>query len=56
MKPEQIKRLLEQALRKSNTGGPTYNAEKLIVQIELIIAMLDDGRTTDNSKDIGDIK
>jgi len=59
MTNDQIKRLLEQALRKSNTDGPCYDVAKLVIQIELIISMLDEQTTTlmrDGGKDIGDIK
>lgn len=59
MTNDQIKRLLEQALRKSNTDGPCYDVAKLVIQIELIISMLDDQAVTlmrAGGKDIGDIK
>lgn len=59
MTNDQIKRLLEQALRKSNTDGPCYDVAKLVIQIELIISMLDEQTITlmrDAGKDIGDIK
>jgi hypothetical protein len=55
---EQIKKLLQQALKKSNTDGPCYDVGKLVIQIELIISMLDDTptRLPCGGKDIGDIK
>jgi hypothetical protein len=60
MTNDQIKRLLQQALRKANTDGPCYDVAKLVIQIELIISMLDDQVVTammrDTGKDIGDIK
>lgn len=59
MTNDQIKRLLEQALRKSNTDGPCYDVTKLVIQIELIISMLDEQTVKlmrDAGKDIGDIK
>lgn len=54
----QIKKLLQQALVKSNTGGACYDIAKLVIQIELIISMLEDDKplTRDGGKDIGDIK
>lgn len=59
MTNDQIKRLLEQALRKSNTDGPCYDVNKLVIQIELIISMLDEQTVKlmrNSGKDIGDIK
>ena len=59
MTNDQIKRLLIQALNKSNTDGPCYDVAKLVIQIELIISMLDEQTITlmrDAGKDIGDIK
>lgn len=59
MTNDQIKRRLEQALRKSKTGGPCYDVAKLVIQIELIISMLDEQTVKlmyDGGKDIGDIK
>jgi hypothetical protein len=59
MTNDQIKRLLTQALRKSNTDGPCYDVTKLVIQIELIISMLDEQTVTlirSGGKDIGDIK
>lgn len=59
MTNDQIKRLLEQALRKSNTDDPCYDVNKLVIQIELIISMLDEQTVKlmrDAGKDIGDIK
>jgi hypothetical protein len=59
MTNDQIKRLLEQALRKSNTDGRCYDVAKLVIQIELIISMLDEQTVRlmyDGGKDIGDIK
>lgn len=59
MTNDQIKRLLQQALRTSNTDGPCYDVIKLVIQIELIITMLDEQTVTlmrDGGKDIGDIK
>lgn len=41
MTNEQIKRLLQQALRSSNTTGTCYDVGKLVIQIQLIISMLD---------------
>jgi len=34
----QIKKLLQQALSRSNTEGPCYDVGKLVIQIELIIS------------------
>lgn len=45
MTNEQIKRLLIQALNKSNTDGPSYDVVKLVVQVELIISMLEDEKS-----------
>lgn len=59
MTNDQIKRLLQQALRTSNTDGPCYDVGKLVIQIQLIISMLDEQTVTlmlDAGKDIGDIK
>lgn len=59
MTNDQIKRLLIQALNKSNTDGPCYDVAKLVIQIELIISMLDEQTVKlmrDAGKDIGDIK
>lgn len=59
MTNDQIKRLLIQALNKSNTDGPCYDVAKLVIQIELIIGMLDEQTVKlmrDAGKDIGDIK
>lgn len=59
MTNDQIKRLLIQALNKSNTDGPCYDVAKLVIQIELIISMLDEQTVKlmrDGGKDIGDIK
>lgn len=59
MTNDQIKRLLIQALNKSNTDGPCYDVTKLVIQIELIISMLDEHTVKlmrDAGKDIGDIK
>lgn len=59
MTNQQIKNLLTQALRKSNTDGPCYDVAKLVIQIELIISMLDEQPVKlmrDGGKDIGDIK
>lgn len=59
MTNDQIKRALEQALRKSNTEGPCYDVAKLVIQIELIISMLDEQTVKlmrNSGKDIGDIK
>lgn len=53
----QIKKLLQQALRSSNTDGPCYDVGKLVIQIELIISMLEDDKPlVSGGKDIGDIK
>lgn len=65
MTNDQIKKLLIQALNKSNTDGtavaanPCYDVTKLVIQIELIISMLDEQTVKlmrDAGKDIGDIK
>lgn len=59
MTNDQIKRLLIQALNKSNTDGSCYDVAKLVIQIELIISMLDEQTVKlmrDAGKDIGDIK
>jgi len=59
MTNDQIKRLLEQALRKSNSAAGGYDCSKLVIQIELIISMLDEQTVKlmrDGGKDIGDIK
>lgn len=59
MTNDHIKRLLIQALNKSNTDGPCYDVAKLVIQIELIISMLDEQTVKlmrDAGKDIGDIK
>lgn len=58
MTNDQIKRLLQQALRTSNTDGPCYDVGKLVIQIQLIVSMLEDDKplTRDGGKDIGDIK
>lgn len=58
MTQEQIKKLLQMALQKSNTDGPCYDVGKLVIQIELIISMLDDTsvKPVCNNRDIGDIK
>lgn len=58
MTNEQIKRLLQQALRTSNTDGPCYDVGKLVIQIQLIVSMLEDDKPLprDGGKDIRDIK
>lgn len=61
MTNNQIKKLLELALKQSNTDGPCYDVGKLVIQIQLIIGMLEDepkpySNTRDFGKDIGDIK
>lgn len=54
----QIKKLLQQALRTSNTDGPCYDVGKLVIQIQLIVSMLEDDKplARDGGKDIGVIK
>lgn len=43
MTEEKIRKLLEHALYTSNIGGPCYDVNSLVLQIQLIIAMLDSG-------------